>query len=160
MILLCASTSNVIFQIIGSLKQKIDEYMLQKADCVALIRYARNFLLDRETRLVNARRTAVEKSAAPSQPVEMNDPFQRNGPKRRSLNLSSISSMFGRRHSHVETNMQLLVPLEEAHQSHFYPKFTEAQHVALCAVLLDEWIKELAALAQEHTIAQLATILK
>lgn len=134
--------------------------MLQKADCVNLIRYARNFLLERETRLVNARRTAVEKSPPSTNVTETNDPFQRNGPKRRSLNLSSISNMFGRRHSHVETNMQMLMPMEEAQQYQLYPKFTEAQHVALCAVLLDEWIKELAALAQEHTIAQLATILK
>lgn len=151
----------LFFQIIGSLKQKIDEYMLQKADYVNLIRYARNFLLERETRLVNARRTAVEKSSTTVvHATDTNDPFQRNGPKRRSLNLSSISNMFGRRHSHVETNMQMLMPMEEAQQSQLYPKFTEAQHVALCAVLLDEWIKELAALAQEHTIAQLATILK
>lgn len=137
--------------------------MLQKPDYVNLIRYARNFLLERETRLVNARRTAVEKSSTSAQTTETNnDPFQRNGPKRRSLNLSSISSMFGRRQSHVETNMQMLMPMEEAQQQQcvLYPKFTEAQHVALCAVLLDEWVKELAALAQEHTIAQLATILK
>lgn len=134
--------------------------MLQKPDYANLIRYARIFLLERETRLVNARRTAVEKASTPVQTSETNDPFQRNGPKRRSLNLSSISNMFGRRHSHVETNMQMLMPMEEAQQNHIYPKFTEAQHVALCAVLLDEWVKELAALAQEHTIAQLATILK
>lgn len=137
--------------------------MLQKPDYTNLIRYARYFLLERETRLVNARRTAVEKSSSttPAHTSEPTDPFQRNGPKRRSLNLSSISNMFGRRHSHVETsNMQMLMPMEEAQQSQMYPKFTEAQHVALCAVLLDEWVKELAALAQEHTIAQLATILK
>lgn len=136
--------------------------MLQKPDYVNLIRYARNFLLERETRLVNARRTAVEKSstATTTATIDSTDPFQRNGPKRRSLTLSSISNMFGRRQSQVETNLQMLMPMEEAQQCHVYPKFTEAQHVALCAVLLDEWVKELAALAQEHTIAQLATILK
>lgn len=137
--------------------------MLQKPDYANLIRYAGNFLLERETRLVNARRIAVEKSSATTATtttMETNDPFQRNGPKRRSLNLSSISNMFGRRLSQVETNVQMLMPMEETPQSQMYPRFTEAQHVALCAVLLDEWVKELAALAQEHTIAQLATILK
>lgn len=147
-------------QIIGSLKQKIDEYMMHKPDCVNLIRYARIFLLERETRLVNARRNAVDKTAMAQHVVELNDPFQRNGPKRRSLNLASFSNMFGRRASQVETNIQLLSPMEEDQPHNVYPKFSEAQHVALCAVLLDEWVKELAALSQEHTVAQLAAFFK
>lgn len=145
------------FQIIGSLKQKIDEYMSQKPDSANLIRYARTFLLERETRLVNARRNAVDKS---STPTEVPEPFQRNGPKRRSLNLSSLSHMFGRRASQVETSIQMAAPLDDSHHVGLYPKFTEGQHVALCAVLLDEWVKELAALAQEHTIAQFACLVK
>lgn len=131
--------------------------MSHKPDSPVLIRYARNFLLERETRLVNARRNAVDKSPSTS---EMSEPFQRNGPKRRSLNLSSISGMFGRRASQAESVIPMVATLEDAHQNYLYPKFSEAQHVALCAVLLDEWVKELAALAQEHTIAQLASLFK
>lgn len=134
--------------------------MLEKPDCINLIKYARGFLLERETRLVNARRRAVDKSTASQHITDTSEPFNRNGPKRRSLTLSSITGMFGRRPSHVEGNVQLLTSMEEIQQSHLYPKFTEAQHVALCAILLDEWIKELAALAQEHTIAQFTSFSK
>ncbi|KAJ3640075.1 hypothetical protein Zmor_003393 [Zophobas morio] len=146
-----------LFQIIGSLKQSIDEYMSRRADSGSLIKAARDFLVDRETRLINARRNTLEKSSSFNVEPE---PFQRNGPKRRSLNLPSITSMFGRRPSQVAENGVALVPTEEYQCNLIYPKFNEEQHVALCAVLLDEWVKELAALAQEHMIAQLAALFK
>lgn len=134
--------------------------MPPKSDCIDAIKFARRFLLERETRLVNARRNAVDKDSVQTTSLDNNDQFQRNGSKRRSLNLSSISSMFGRRPSQVETSMQMVTSTDELQQKHLYPQFTELQHVALCAVLLDEWVKELAALAQEHTIAQLASLFK
>ncbi|KAK9890137.1 hypothetical protein WA026_008944 [Henosepilachna vigintioctopunctata] len=144
-----------LIQIIGSLKQKIDEYMNKKADRVTLIKYARHFLIERETRLINARRHVIEQCNA-----EMNEFFQRNGPKRRSLNLPSISGMFGRRSGNNLDQGVPLVSTVENPLDRAYPKFNEGQHVALCAVLLDEWVKELGAIAQEHTIAQLANLLK
>ena len=87
-------------------------------------------------------------------------PFQRNGPKRRSLNIPPISSLFGRRPSQIDSSVSLVSSADEVQFNLDYPKFNEGQHVALCAVLLEEWVKELAALAQEHTVAQLATLLK
>ncbi|RZB39943.1 UPF0518 domain containing protein -like [Asbolus verrucosus] len=139
-----------LFQIIGSLKQSIDEYMSRRSDSGSLIKAAKDFLVDRETRLINARRNTLEKSSSVCVEPE---PFQRNEPKRRSLNLPSITSMFGRRPSQIAENSVAMVPTSEEYQCNLiYPRFNESQHVALCAVLLDEWVKELAALAQEHTI--------
>ncbi|XP_022915554.1 FHIP family protein AGAP011705 [Onthophagus taurus] len=159
-----------LFQIIASLKTVIDTYMLRQADWPALIEEARLFLVDRETRLVNARR---ERFSCPLPPVPTpqqqnlsdsdNQPFSRNKGIRRSFtsSISSISSMFNRRHSHVETSMpQQMVQLDGSPESLVYPKFTESQHVAICAVLLDEWVKELAALAQEHAVSQLTSLYK
>ncbi|KAL3290354.1 hypothetical protein HHI36_023696 [Cryptolaemus montrouzieri] len=144
-----------LIQIMGSLKQKIDGYMNKRSDRVSLIKSARQFLIERETRLLNARRHVIEQCNP-----EINEFFQRNGPKRRSLNLPSISGMFGRRSSnHIDPGLPLVTTGENSLEK-AYPKFNESQHVALCAVLLDEWIKELAAIAQEHTIAQLANLLK
>ncbi|XP_060515828.1 FHIP family protein AGAP011705 [Cylas formicarius] len=147
-----------IFEILNLLKHQVDEAMNRYSDKVGLIRYAQDILVDREVMLVNLRRYHTEKSSA-QKPAESNEPFQRNGPKRRSLNIPSITSMFGRRPSQVETSMPLVSSPEELQFNLIYPKFNEGQHVALCAVLLDEWVKELAALAQEHTVAQLATSL-
>lgn len=75
------------------------------------------------------------------------------------MNFPSIASVFSRRASQIDNNLLMVSPSEEPQSCLIYPKFTEGQHVALCAVLLDEWVKELAALAQEHTIAQLATLM-
>lgn len=138
--------------------------MLRQPDRVSLVEQARDFLLDRETRLVNARRNErVDRNSLfnSNSTVEAEQPFQRNSPKRRSLSssLSSISSMFGRRPSQIEISIPLTNQQDEV-ENNIYPKFNEAQHVAVCAVLLDEWVKELAALAQEHTISQLAAFFK
>lgn len=149
-----------IFEIIGVIKQQIDDYMSRQPDRIGLIKYAQDVLVDREIMLVNIRRYHMEKSTVPkSQPQESNEPFQRNGSKRRSLNIPSITSMFGRRPSQIDTSLPMVASPEELQFNLIYPKFNEGQHVALCAVLLDEWVKELAALAQEHTIAQLATLI-
>lgn len=151
-----------LFQIIGSTKQKIDEYMNRQTDSKPLLKQARSFLQERETRMVNARRSALETktSVVSATAPDTFEHFQRNGPKRRSFTspLSSFSSMFSRRTSHTETSIQLVSPSEDSAYTQL--KFNEAQQVALCAVVLDEWVKELAALAQEHTIAQLTALFK
>ncbi|KAF5281102.1 hypothetical protein FQR65_LT02968 [Abscondita terminalis] len=153
-----------LFQIIGSTKQKIDEYMKQQSDSLSLLRQARTFLQERETRLMNARRNIIENrnSIASTTSTDSYDPFQRNGPKRRSFtsSLSSFSNMFTRKVSHAEPSIQLISPPEDSVNLLYHPRFSETQRVALCAVILDEWVKELAALAQEHTIAQLTALFK
>lgn len=134
--------------------------MFRQPDRLVLVEQAKNFMLDREARLVNARRNErVDRNSLFSNTTnETDQPFVRNSPKRRSLT-SSLSSMFGRRPSQIETTIPLTNHSEEV-ENNVYPKFNEAEHVAVCAVLLDEWVKELAALAQEHTISQLAAFFK
>lgn len=137
--------------------------MSRQPEKVNLIHQSRTFLVERETRLVNARRNALDRSSVSTTSSESNpEPFQRNSPKRRSFtpSLSSLSTIFTRRSSHVEHSIQMQQQREEVDNTIVYPKFSEAQHVAVCAVLLDEWLKELAALAQEHTISQLAAFFK
>lgn len=134
--------------------------MHRQPDRLSLIEQARNFMLDREARLVNARRNErVDRNSLFSTPStnENEQSFQRNSPKRRSL--TYLTGIFGRRPSQIETTIPLTNHSEEV-ENNVYPKFNEAQHVAVCAVLLDEWVKELAALAQEHTISQLAAFFK
>lgn len=136
--------------------------MNRRSDAASLIKYARGFLVDRETRLLNARRNTLETPSQPTVPVpsrNVEEPFQRLKPQRRSLNLPSIPAIFRRPSQVTENSVPLVATSEDNHCHLIYPKFNEAQHVALCAVLLSEWVKELAALAQEHTIAQLAALL-
>ncbi|CAG9828448.1 unnamed protein product [Diabrotica balteata] len=146
-----------VFEIIGILKQQVDDYLCQQPNCVQLIKFARNVLIDREIMLVNQRKHNIEQQNFQNLEIE---PFQRNSPKRRSLGISPISSFFGRRPSQVDGNSQVILTPEEVQFNKVYQKFNKDQHVALCAVLLDEWVKELSALAQEHTVAHFANLLK
>lgn len=159
-----------MLQVIGSLKQKIDEYMSRQSDAENEIKQARWFLIERETRLFNMRKRAGEYTGSANNAIGANnisDPFKRDEPKRRSLS-SSISSMF-RRASQIETPSMLMVNREREEectdtlthtQSNWFKERTEIKNYALCSIILEEWLKELAAISQEHTIAQLNTIFK
>lgn len=146
-----------LIQIIGFLKQKIEDYMDKRSDKNSLIKFAKDFLVEREIRLLNSRQVTDHlKSVEYNQSSE---PFQRNGPKRRSLNLPSLSSMFSRRYNNAEPEFQLTAKTSDQISDKYNSKFAEPQRIALCAVILEEWIKELAAIAQEHTISQLTNLI-
>ncbi|XP_057656356.1 FHIP family protein AGAP011705 isoform X1 [Diorhabda carinulata] len=144
-----------IFEVIGILKQQIDDYLYQRSNCLQLIKFARDLLVDRELMLVNQRKHNIEQH---NKKLEI-EPFQRNISKRRSLGISPISSIFGRRPSQVDITIPVMLS-DEVQFNNIYQKFNASQHVALCAVLLSEWLKELSALAQEHTVAHFANLLK
>lgn len=134
------------------------------------LKQARWFLIERETRLFNMRKRAAE-VANTSQSLGANnttDPFKRDEPKRRSLT-SSLSSMFRRASqiSQIESTSILMVNREDEQTeilhntpSIWYRDKSEIKNYAVCSIILEEWVKELAAISQEHTIAQITSILK
>lgn len=163
-----------LFQVIGALKQRIDEYMSQHIDSEYEIRQAKYFLIERETKLFNTRKKTVEGNSAPvNNSLTIADPFRRDEPKRRSLT-SSLSSMFRRVSQQVSEPSSLLMlssreeeedRMDSIHstgsgQFVWYKDKSEIKNYALCAVMLEEWLKELAAISQEHTIAQLTNAAK
>lgn len=50
----------IYIQVLGSLKQKIDQYLARQPCTEELVAQAQNFLLKRENKLVNARKHALE----------------------------------------------------------------------------------------------------
>jgi hypothetical protein len=112
-----ATTSDTpsFHQVLRILKQQIDAELPVNEETLEIIDWSRSFLIDREYRLINARKNAIEgkksalkspggvttmaniSAATPIQatPSSSYDPFKRNDVKRRSLT-SSISSMFRR----------------------------------------------------------------
>jgi hypothetical protein len=101
-------------QVLRILKQQIDAELPVNEETLEIIDVARSFLIDREYRLINARKNAIEgkKSAikgggvsttaniSAATPVQLTpsssyDPFKRNDAKRRSLT-TSFSNMFRR----------------------------------------------------------------
>nr|XP_033329424.1 UPF0518 protein AAEL005291 isoform X1 [Megalopta genalis] len=169
-----------LFQVLASLKHKIDQFLSQHNNVDVLVEQARLFLISREDKLVNARKNALE-AAAYSAPVKRNslsvEPFSRVFKRCESKRWSFTSSFTQMlRRTSVNSGPSSLVSattnqptgaLEDqleaiGHGSgyRFYTKtswespneVSPVQNVVLCAVILDEWLKELAAITQEHAI--------
>ncbi|XP_026468597.1 UPF0518 protein AAEL005291-like, partial [Ctenocephalides felis] len=220
-----------VYQIILSVREYIDTSLsVQVQDSVQIAEQAQSFLLERESRLVNARKNAIEAAnknrnqAANStailggtnsfdtryRAVESNnrtalaaqysstnyDPFKRNEPKRKSIStsltqifkrtnlnsastgLSSIYEFFkgnsttnngnsGEPQSQIniadnitvqyspatywgiEANRSLMTNDNGANSS---SSNDSLYNLVMSAVILDEWVKELAAILQEQTI--------
>lgn len=139
--------------------------MCNNIDAESEIKQARWFLIERETRLLNARKRATETDMCnshntSSETNNSGDFFKRDESKRRSLS-SSFSSIF-RRPSQVETSNLILLNREDDNAnsslSKWYKEKSEIKSYALCSIILEEWLKELAAISQEHTILQLTTV--
>ncbi|KAF7409801.1 hypothetical protein HZH68_004182 [Vespula germanica] len=191
-----------LFQVLASLKHKIDQFLSKYDNVDLLVDQARSFLIGREDRLVNARKNALEATAqfACSKRNSLtSDSFLRGEykkvagtnillmfifhitsnclgePKRRSLT-SSFTQMF-RRASNTSGSVSLtnsisqpssisenqLEPVGYGAGYRYYirsswespSEISPVQNIVLCAVVLDEWLKELAAITQEHAIMSL-----
>ncbi|KOX70165.1 hypothetical protein WN51_04905 [Melipona quadrifasciata] len=170
-----------LFQVLASLKHKIDQFLSQHNNVDILVEQARLFLINREDKLVNARKNALE-AAAHSAPTKRNslsgESFSRGENKRWSLT-SSFTQMLKRSSgssgpsSLINTINQSTGMSENQSIGHgsgyrYYTKMSwespnevsPIQNVVLCAVVLDEWLKELAAITQEHAIISLTNNLE
>ncbi|XP_068984856.1 FHIP family protein AGAP011705-like isoform X2 [Bombus flavifrons] len=172
-----------LFQVLASLKHKIDQFLSQHNNIDILVEQARLFLINREDKLVNARKNALE-AAAHSVSTKRNslsgEPFSRGENKRWSLT-SSFTQMLRRSSgssgpSSLNNTVNQSTGISEnqleaiGHGSgyRYYTKtswespneVSPVQNVVLCAVVLDEWLKELAAITQEHAIISLTNNLE
>ncbi|XP_050679290.1 FHIP family protein AGAP011705 isoform X2 [Leptidea sinapis] len=140
-----------LYQILNQLRQEVD-MLLESSDRVEqLVDEARVFLIRREMALV--RRPVHELGRtrnSNTQQTESNS-FDRSDSKRRSFS-SSFTSIFAKK---VPPTTQL-IPINQPK----LPAFTQESYwnqsvtlrAVLNAVLLDEWLKELSALCQEHAL--------
>ncbi|XP_031841804.1 FHIP family protein AGAP011705 isoform X2 [Nomia melanderi] len=164
-----------LFQVLASLKHKIDQFLSQHNNVDVLVEQARLFLISREDKLVNARKNALE-AAAHAAPVKRNslsgEPFSRGESKRwsftssftqmlrRSSNNSGSSSLSSTVNQPTGVSEEQLEATGHGSGYRYYTKtswespneVSPVQNVVLCAVILDEWLKELAAITQEHAI--------
>ncbi|CAK9811492.1 FHIP family protein AAEL005291 [Anthophora plagiata] len=172
-----------LFQVLASLKHKIDQFLSQHNNVDILVEQARLFLINREDKLVNARKNALE-AAAHSAPAKRNslsgEPFSRGESKRWSLT-SSFTQMLRRSsgnsgpsssintvHQSAGISENQLEAIGHSSGYRYYTKtswespneVSPVQNVVLCAVVLDEWLKELAAITQEHAIMSLTSNLE
>lgn len=109
------TTSDIpsFYQVLKILKQQIDAELPMTEDSLELIDVARTFLIDREFRLINARKIALEalKSASKTNNASQSsasqqssdDPFKRHDEKRKSSG-NSIMNIFRRSSAAISTN--------------------------------------------------------
>ncbi|XP_018347752.1 PREDICTED: UPF0518 protein AAEL005291-like isoform X1 [Trachymyrmex septentrionalis] len=164
-----------LFQVLASLKHKIDQFLSKHNNVDLLVEQAKIFLINRENKLVNARKNVIE-AAAQSSSIKRqsltSEPFSRVfkrwEPKRKSLT-SSFTQMFRRSSGGLGPSLTNSInqpssisedQLQIVGSGYRYTKtswespneVSPVQNVVLCSVILDEWLKELAAITQEHAI--------
>ncbi|XP_077519691.1 FHF complex subunit HOOK-interacting protein 1B isoform X2 [Amblyomma americanum] len=156
-----------LFQVLGSLKHKVDSYSYTVPNFDELLARARVFFAVREEKLLadTPHRLYGDQTAAMRRSHSFAAEFSRGESKRRSL------GSFFRRTGPPKTN-PVLVETGGADKSYrfiarpFPSEFTEegtrlesikTQNAVLAAVVLEEFLKELAAISQEHAIQQLAS---
>ncbi|XP_014487788.1 PREDICTED: UPF0518 protein AAEL005291-like isoform X2 [Dinoponera quadriceps] len=164
-----------LFQVLASLKHKIDHFLSKYDNVDLLVEQARLFLINREDKLVNARKNVLQAAAQSSSAKKHSltgESFMRGELKRRSLT-SSFTQMF-RRSSGILGPSSLVSSISQPSSisedqlqivgsGYKYTKtswespneVSPVQNVVLCAIILDEWLKELAAITQEHAIMSL-----
>ncbi|XP_049885579.1 FHIP family protein GJ17503 isoform X2 [Pectinophora gossypiella] len=153
-----------LFQILSKLKEEVDELTTSLDNIGELVDKARVFLIQREMALAKSRGPISDDG--PTHTAEAGQradesPFKRVEAKRRSLS-SSLSNMFGRRLSSSSPSPQAVSIQNSSYTSspQKRPVFTQEAYwnqsitlrSILNAVLLDEWVKELAALCEEHAL--------
>ncbi|XP_008184399.1 UPF0518 protein GJ17503 isoform X2 [Acyrthosiphon pisum] len=127
-----------LFQILRSLKQTIETKLCNR---VEKVKEAETFLIERENKLCN---TQCSRSASEKIP----EPFTRGESKRRSISVA-FGAMFRRNSGNKEAI------LESTSNGYRYYKEneTESLDLPINAIILAEWLKELSAICQEHTIS-------
>nr|XP_012233119.1 PREDICTED: UPF0518 protein CPIJ015043-like isoform X2 [Linepithema humile] len=165
-----------LFQILASLKHKIDQFLSKHDNVDLLVEQAKSFLISREDKLVNARKNVLVADGQ-SSPVKRHsltsESFARGEPKRKSLTssltqmfkrpggslgLSSLTSSVSQPSSISEDQLQVVGSGYRYTKTSWESpsEISPVQNVVLCAVILDEWLKELAAITQEQAIMSLS----
>ncbi|XP_046395520.1 FHF complex subunit HOOK interacting protein 1B isoform X2 [Ischnura elegans] len=150
-----------LFQVLESLKHKIESYLNKQENVNELILQAQQFLIAREERLVNVRKHVAETSAVTTRRTSVPEPFSRGDVKRESFS-SRLSSVFKRAttsnnsHEKLQTNPDgsgyRYIHRMSWSSSESKDDKKELWNVVMSAVILDEWLKELAAITQEHFV--------
>ncbi|XP_026809677.1 UPF0518 protein AGAP011705 isoform X2 [Rhopalosiphum maidis] len=127
-----------LFQILRSLKQTIETKLSSRMEKVI---EAETFLIERENKLCN---TQCNRSVSEKIP----EAFSRGETKRRSISVT-FGAMFRRNSGNKEAI------LESTSNGYRYYKEneTESLDLPINAIILAEWLKELSAICQEHTIS-------
>ncbi|XP_071042061.1 FHF complex subunit HOOK-interacting protein 1B isoform X2 [Parasteatoda tepidariorum] len=159
-------TVRSLFQVLGSLKQKVDSYSYSVDNYEDLVEQSKRFLFTRIQHMQESNTVrSYSRSLNQCPPIVE---IQRGEPRRRSLTsyLFRKSSSFLRQRENALSKEPVLESISDGHGYRYVSKpapfslegeieSIKAKNAILCAVVLEEFLKELAAIAQEHSIVQL-----
>ncbi|XP_064482012.1 FHF complex subunit HOOK-interacting protein 1B-like isoform X3 [Ornithodoros turicata] len=153
-----------LFQVLGSLKHKVDSYSHTLPNFEELLGRARQFFVTREERLLGEGPPRHYGGDAPvRRSYSFSQGFIRGDAKRRSF--SNLFRRLGDRASPRAPALQSIPDQRGYRYISSVSRDTEedlklesikTRHAVLCAVVLEEFLKELAAISQEHAVQQLA----
>lgn len=136
-----------LFQILSGLKQKLESQLQNEKNIETLTKEAEKLLLEREERLSSPRVNSGSQSLGNTPSA-----FERFDSKRKSFS-DTIGGFFKRsKEPQLESCSQGYRFINRS--SLDSPK--KNRRAVLCAILLSEWLKELAAITQEHTVCSLS----
>uniref|UniRef100_A0A1L8DAT4 FHF complex subunit HOOK-interacting protein C-terminal domain-containing protein n=1 Tax=Nyssomyia neivai TaxID=330878 RepID=A0A1L8DAT4_9DIPT len=160
-------------QVLQILKQQLDAELPVDNETLETVENAKAFLLEREYRLVNQRKNTID-SNAPSPDASiatttgpmssLYDPLKRQDSTRKSIR-QGIANIF-RRPSASGSSSGNNIMMKETSEPQSIESWSSAgstttissksnsrtKDLAVCAVILDEWLKELSAISQEQSI--------
>ncbi|CAN8005894.1 unnamed protein product [Ixodes hexagonus] len=154
-----------LFQVLGSLKHKVDSLSYTLPNFEELLSRARMFFATREERLLADAPPRLYGDKAVHRSHSFALDLNRGEPKRRSL--GSLFRRLGPPKAVPKNNMFGCLqcdcryfprpPTSETSEEDRRLESVKTQNAVLCAVVLEEFLKELAAISQEHAIQQLSS---
>uniref|UniRef100_A0A146LRN8 UPF0518 protein AGAP011705 n=1 Tax=Lygus hesperus TaxID=30085 RepID=A0A146LRN8_LYGHE len=147
-----------LFQILSSLKQSIES---KTSECSPsqlnnIVLESEAILIDRENKLVNLRKYALQilsnsSSGSDEKPWSGGNLLDRENRKKGfSLNLNNV---FRRQNINNTNPNRSEQKIEDVKNNFRLPANVDGIHnTIMCAIILSEWLKELAAISQEHTV--------
>ncbi|GIX97207.1 FTS and Hook-interacting protein [Caerostris extrusa] len=159
-------TVRSFFQVLGSLKQKVDSYSYTVDNYEELVNQSKQFLLSRIQHLAKPFTTRVYSDSTARMHSASFSGFQRGEPRRKSFTSFFRKSSFLRTRDNIFGKEPMLESISDGQGYRYVSKPTpyslegemesvKAKNAIFCAVVLEEFLKELAAIAQEHSIIQL-----
>uniref|UniRef100_A0A023F014 FHF complex subunit HOOK-interacting protein C-terminal domain-containing protein n=1 Tax=Triatoma infestans TaxID=30076 RepID=A0A023F014_TRIIF len=145
-----------LFQVLRSLKHKIESKLkeISSNQLINLINESESLLLERENKVVNVRKYAllhsIRSSFAANEDSITNGRLQEKDFKRSPLS-SAFNSVFRRQNGNQTSTEHKLEELQSGYR--YVPNGDDVHNLIMCSLLLTEWLKELAAISQEHSVS-------
>ncbi|CAM1302857.1 FAM160A1 (predicted) [Pycnogonum litorale] len=165
-------TVRSLFQVLGSLKHKLDTFASSESSFSDMLRRARSFLAAREEKRLHElspSRRSIQENRGRGQTVIMADAAHHRGEVRR-RSLTNFLFRRGTFHDEKEQSVRE-VELESIAEGQGYRyinkrspdapeeklEWLKTKNAVLCAIVVEEFVKELASISQEHHIVDVDT---